>query len=302
MMKTKRGIAMGFNWIFALVVGSIILVLAIYGATKFVSTGERVGQSENAAVIVSVLDSVEAGLGDGKSSEINFRKDVEIMLDCDELSNRPFGKQSLQIGDGIGAEIKNKYVFSEQVINGKDVYVFSKPFYLGYKVADIIILSTEEYCFVDIDNEIKYELMDLNSGNVKFAEYIDECSENSLSVCSSDNCDVQIIGDYNFGKVIRGSSEIYYTGNLLFGAVFSSPYIYECNVKRLANKFDELALIYKEKISRVEDKGCSSDIDVSLDLARSVEINSSKDLILLSEILKNINELNAGQEDGCEIW
>ena len=202
MMKTKRGIAMGFNWIFALVVGSIILVLAIYGATKFVSTGERVGQSENAAVIVSVLDSVEAGLGDGKSSEINFRKDVEIMLDCDELSNRPFGKQSLQIGDGIGAEIKNKYVFSEQVINGKDVYVFSKPFYLGYKVADIIILSTEEYCFVDIDNEIKYELMDLNSGNVKFAEYIDECSENSLSVCSSDNCDVQIIGDYNFGKVI----------------------------------------------------------------------------------------------------
>ena len=149
---------------------------------------------------------------------------------------------------------------------------------------------------------IKYELMDLNSGNVKFAEYIDECSENSLSVCSSDNCDVQIIGDYNFGKVIRGSSEIYYTGNLLFGAVFSSPYIYECNVKRLANKFDELALIYKEKISRVEDKGCSSDIDVSLDLARSVEINSSKDLILLSEILKNINELNAGQEDGCEIW
>jgi len=300
-MKNKRAIELGFNWIFALIVGSIILVLAIYGATQFVSTGEKVGQSENAAVIVSVLDSVEAGLGDGKSSEINFRDTAEIALDCDDLSNRPFGEQDLQIGEGTPSRIKNKYVFADSIINGKNIYVFSKPFYMGYKVADIIVLSTEKYCF-DVDDEIKYELIDLNIPNIQFVNSLDECSGDLITVCGSSLCDIQIIGDYNSGKVVKGNSEMHYTGNLLFGAVFSSPYIYECNVKRLVNRFNELALIYREKISRLENKGCSSDIDVDLNLARTININSSEDLYILSDAVKDINKLNSGQEGGCRVW
>ena len=302
-MKSKKGIELGFNWIFAISVGIVILFLSIYAATRFVSTGEKFRYTEGAAEIVNLFSSLEGRFASKKPAEINFREDAKLYFDCDELSNRPFGKQTVQIDDGGKISIKTNYVFSENEIEGKNLYVFSKPFSLGYNVGDLIILSMENYCFVDSIDEIKDEIIDLNLNNIKFVDDVSDCEEGSISVCfNNGNCNIKVVGNYESGKVIKNENEVYYTGNLLFGAIFSSADIYECNVKRLTSRFKELALIYRDKIKIIETRGCESDIDIKLDLAREFEINSSENLIILMENVKEIDEINKRQQDGCEVW
>ena len=52
----KKAVEMSFNWLFALIVGAVILGLAIYGATKIVKTGTQVVSTESAAKLISFLE------------------------------------------------------------------------------------------------------------------------------------------------------------------------------------------------------------------------------------------------------
>lgn len=310
MIKNKKAITLPFNWLFAIVVGCIILLLAIYGAVKFVGTGEKVVATESAAKLVAVLEQMSVA-GSGKSSEIKLGNEVKIYLGCDALSNRPFGKQSVSFAEKIrgkfgerGSEIgiKNKYVFGDE-IEGKNLYLFSKPFKLGYKVGDLIMISSEDYCFYKTPSVIRDEIENLNVG-IEFVDDFSDCSD-GIRVCfAAEDCDVEIISNDNYesGKVVKDGSEVYFVGNLIFAGIFSSSEIYECNVKRLKARFDELAFIYGEKIKILEERGCRSDIRMMLSEIKNVEVSSSADLRDLVELSENINLLNIEQPDGCEVW
>ena len=75
MVENKRGIAMSFNWIFAILAGGFILFLAIFSAGKFIRTSEQTLYTETAASLISLFDPLETGLASGKSSSIRFKKD-----------------------------------------------------------------------------------------------------------------------------------------------------------------------------------------------------------------------------------
>ena len=70
----KKAIAMSFNWLFAIIVGAIILFLAIYATSKFIKTSEEVIYTETSAKLIALLDPLETGLASGKSEEISFKK------------------------------------------------------------------------------------------------------------------------------------------------------------------------------------------------------------------------------------
>lgn len=304
----RKAIALPFNWIFAVLVGGVILFLAVYAVGKFIGTSEKVSYTETGARLVAILESV-GGSGSEKIPDIDFRENVKIVFSCDELSSRPFGKQTVSFGrDGEGSKIsiKDKYVFAEN-IEGKRVSIFSKPFYLGYKVGDLLMISSKNYCFYKTPPLIKDEISGLGLTNVRFEdESFDGCPENSVNVCfAGENCDIEVIdssGDFNIGKVVKNGEEMYFVGNLIFAAIFSSPEIYECNVKRLVGRFRELALMYEEKIKQIEEKGCDSNIDIKLDLIRSYYSKDSRDLIELIEMADGVDELNKIQPDGCKVW
>jgi len=304
----KKAIALPFNWIFAIIVGAVIIVLAIYGTTRFIETGEQQLYTESAAKLISLLDPFETGLASGKSSQINFQKPTRTYYECDEYSNRPFGRQTIAfaeqtLGDKFGDKggditIKNKYVFAENILEGKNLYVFSKPFFVGYKVADMIIISSENYCFYQAPDEIQKEIELLNLENIKFTDDLKNCTD-EIKVCwGFGDCEIRVTEN----RVVKFNKELYYAGDLIYAAIFSSPEIYECNIKRLKNKFNELALIYQNKANLMQKYNCGLQIIINLENIRNKEIQSSKNVkewIISGETL---NKINQGAKNGCNLW
>jgi hypothetical protein len=324
----KKSMVIPFEWIFAIIVGGAIILLAIYGVTRIISGSEKFQGKETAEKIKSYLDPFETGLSVGESAEINFRKESRIYFEeCSYLENSPWGVQTIAYSEKIFGDrfsekgepgyIKNKYVFANEEVTGKDIYIFSKPFSLGYKVADLIMIDSLDYCFYQAPNEIKDEL-DLNIVKINFSENINECD--GKIVCFDINnpkCDITVFGEcfndcessYSYGKVIKKSAsgktiEMGYIDNLWIGAIFSSPYIYECNVKRLMNKFIELGNVYTRKINIIQLKGCDSEVEsklgASMNLAK--QLDDSKSLGLLYETVNNVRIINEATTNECRLF
>jgi len=126
---------MPFNWMFAIIAGIVILFLAIYAVAKIIGVGEYKVSTETAAELEILLDPIRPGLASGKSAQINFRKDSRTYYDCSELG--VFGKNTIAFSEKTfggwgekGGEINSqKYIFAKNMIEGKKLNLFSKPFY-----------------------------------------------------------------------------------------------------------------------------------------------------------------------------
>ncbi len=305
---------MSFNWIFAILAGGFILFLAIFSAGKFIRTSEQTIYTETAASLISLFDPLETGLASGKAHEISFKKRSKLFFECNENLNPPFGKQTISFSEqtfgetygerGGSVSIKNKYIFSEGVVEGEKIYVFSKPFFMPFKINDIIIVTSQNkhYCFYDSPEYIKESLEGLNMKNIIFMNESNKCE--GINVCfgsAKTNCEVRVFEDE--GYVIKKSSgkKVYYVGDFVYGAIFSEPNIYECNVKRIKVKFDELAKIYLDKISIIERKNCQSHIGPKLNSMIGI-IKDSRDLIGLYMIAKDIDSINRQAKSGCQLY
>ena len=314
MTKNNRAIAMSFNWIFAMIVGAAILALTIYTATRFIETSEEALYTESAARLISLLDPFETGLASGKSAQINFKKLTRTFYECDEFSNQPFGRQTIAfseqtLGDKFGdkggeVSIKNKYVFAENIVEGKNLYIFSKPFFMGFKVSDLIMISSDEYCFYNAPADIQSDIAGLNLENIIFTNDITNCTGegvNKVSVCwggSSNNCDMRVTEN----RIVKNNKELYYIGDLVYAAIFSSPENYECNLKRLKSKFNELALVYSDKSNIIQRYGCGTGIKTNLEIIRNQDIDSSREFILLNSNMEKLESVNNAAKSGCELW
>ena len=76
-MRGKRGIEFSFAWIFAILVGAAILFIAIFAATRLVTTERAVGEAETAKQLGILLNPVETGIESGKISKIGFVTDTK---------------------------------------------------------------------------------------------------------------------------------------------------------------------------------------------------------------------------------
>ena len=308
-MKDKKAFEMSFAWIFAIIVGAAILFIAIYATSKFVSVKRYEIDTATAAKLSILLDPLETGLESAKSSSITFNQETRIFNKCFTSGN--FGKHSISLTSksGIGGDWKepggdtqiyNKYIFSEGVEQGKEFSVFTKPLDMPFKISDLIFLTSKKYCFVSLPEELE-ELESLNLKNIAVTETKENCPEDSEIVCFgvSSGCDITVYKglNYNSGSVIKNKKTMYYSGPLVYGAIFSSPDIYECNVKRLMLRLINLGLVYKDKVSIIERRGCGNSMNSQLssliDLARNLD--SSEQLLLVhskAEELDNMNEIS----------
>jgi len=317
MIKNKKAFEMSFAWMFAIIAGTAILFIAIYATSQFIETRRYEIDTQTSAKLAILLDPLETSLESGKSSLLSFSSETRIFNDkCYTYGN--FGEQSIGItsSSGIGKKWQtpsygkpqyNKYIFSGSVEESKDFYVFSKPFKTPFKVSDLIIFSGQNYCFIQAPEaeEIKDELQGLNIKNAYFTDTKSNCSENSKKVCfsSSSGCDIAVYGnnyDFSSGYVSKEGKNLYYVDSLIYAALFSSPEVYECNVKRLMLRLVNLCLIYKDKIELLEKRGCSSNLDAHLtELANLANnLNSSKGLLLVQEKAQEIEQIN----EACKVY
>ncbi len=312
-MKTKKGFEMSFSTIFALIAGAAILFLALYFAARFIGSQQTRIDAETATKLAVLMDPLETSLGESKSNILNFVTETRIHNDlC--LIDGNFGNQEIGIASsGFGDKWKrptygkkqyNKYIFSDEVEEGKEFYVFVKSFNLPFKVSDIFILTSKKYCFIKIpEGSVKDELESLNPGNFNFTDS-GGCAKGSKKVCfsASSDCDITVYGEYGFkqGYVSKDGAKMEYIGPLLYGAIFSSPEVYNCNVKRLKMRTVRLASVYKDEIKILERASCNSQLDAPLTGLIALASGDSENLALLQDTAEEIENVNSAAE--CRLF
>ncbi len=315
-MKNKKGIEFSFGWLFALVVGAVILFLAIYAAVKLVGTEKGAQETEAAKQLEIILTPVETGYEEGKAvPPIIFPTETRVYNNCSTRGT--FGEQSIRIStnlniggnqeEGLPITSYNKYIFSPSMMQGTEVYAFSKPFMMPFKVANLLFMWNEKYCFVNPPTEIESEITSLNLKNINISENINSCNLKAKKVCfysEIEKCDVIVSPMQKM--VIKNGKTVFYEGSLIYGAIFSDPEVYECQVKRLMKRASELALLYnaKSEIISAKGQGCSSDLQMPLQsfATMSAQMNKSQELAggiyFMAQDLKGRNE-NIQQ---CRLW
>lgn len=311
-IKNKKGFEFSFGWIFAIIVGAVILFLALYAVSNIVKDERKISDTEAGKQLGIILSPLETGIGSNKITLIHFPIETRIYNDCDIYGN--FGEQKISIAtkSGVGnawdkpgkpSIFYNKYIFSPSIIEGKDSTAFSKSLALPFKVTDLIyLIPPEDYCFVNPPRAIEQEIIDSSPKNINVSLSIAECKKGSKKICfgsfRDSKCNTFV--DIQEKSVRKGSSKVYYEddseNSLLYSAIFAEPEIYECQLKRLMKRTTELSLLYIAKSQALSPRGCSSnlELDIQIYANATLSFNNSADLpkiIFMSEELKRRNGL-----------
>lgn len=308
----RRGFQISFAWLFAIIVGAVILFLAIYSATRVINLGQYEISSETQEKLGVLLNPLETGIETGSVTSLQLATETRIYNQCDKEGN--FGRQVIRISQknlgewsraSQGSSFENKYILSENITQGENFHIFLKPFNYPYKVADLIYITSasQQYCFVNSPQNIEDELTNLrlDERNIEFADSIEdfeECSGDSVKVCFDvlGSCDINV----NTGSetVEKNGDTMEYSGRtLMYGAIFSNKETYECQLDRLMKRTSELASLYKEKADFVARQECNSNLKNDLSqLQNSGELLGIRTKSLVNEI-KEENELAS-----CKLW
>ncbi len=323
--KDKRG-DFSFVWLFAIIAGSAILFLAIYGAVRWGKTSSQTQDSEIAKELTVITDSLQAGFASARKSTISSSKEIILEEYC---SSDSFGSSEISVmtldraskefeSFGVSVKTTNKYLFVSDKA-GKKFNVFSVPIEFAFKIADAIIIDAQEYCFIGMEDESQLE--DIRAGLGILGEKAlfgsMNCTENSIRVCFGvgGDCDVIVRPDcsnsyvcenaYEVGTVEKDGTRVSYVGNLVYPAIFASEEGYLCNLRRLLYRQSILANLYNQKISSFSSRSCSSSVgpdlevieEISFELSRNFNDRGLVELYFQSKITKEDEEM--GQ---CKVW
>ena len=310
----RRG-QFNFVWLFAILAGGAILMLAIWGALQ---TGDtlRYGEDTKAGKSISILTNpLQSGFGESSYGVISFQNEVRIDNIC---SASGFGNDAIAVStkSNVGEEwnlaggtiiVQDKYIFSEERIQGEDFYVISKAFEFPYKISDMIFLFSDNYCFTNAPDFIADEVLGLRIEAINIVN----CSDDDVRVCfgSGVDCDMYVYGScdsgcdsvYDVGVVSKNDGSYYYVGDLLYAAIFSNKYNYDCNVARLLYRTAAIGEIFENKVDLMNARNCNTNLLGKLIYWRGMLQNStSEDLIDLVNYADNLGKANNAED--CGLW
>ena len=305
-LKKRGQLQISFAWLFAIIVGAIILFLAIYVSTKVFNTGENATNAKAGKEISVLSNPLETGFESGIVTLLTLPVESRIYNQCDS-SEGNFGFQIIRISEqsfgkfptaNDNLSFPNKYIFSDGISQGKNFFVFSKQFDFPFKVSDLIYLTSSEknYCFADAPNEIKKELSDLKEQNI----FTENCPEKSVKVCFRNSaCDIKV--NENLKSVKKKGQTVYYeTDALMYAAIFSDKDVYECQVKRLMIRVNTLASIYSEKQLAFSSRGCEAEVNVGSLNSAATAVSNSEDLANTANTADELNRQN--NVAVCRVW
>ena len=309
-MENKRGfLQISFAWMFALIIGAFILFLAVFASVKIIDTGKLSSDAKTAKEIGVLLNPLETGFETGKTTSIRLPSETRIHNRCN--NDGFFGKQIIKISQksfdewsdtDINVGFSNKHIFSENYVEGKKFFIFSKPFNFPFKVADLIYITSSEkkYCFSNAPKEIENEISNLNQENL----FSDNCPEESIKVCFDSGANCDIVVNYGARYVDKNNERMYfYSDSLMYAAVFSDKEIYECQLKRVMQRGEQLSLIYKDKAQFISREGCTTNLNQKLLELSNLENQLDDSQNLNNYIINLANELEKRNNlEECKLW
>ncbi len=317
-MRKKGVIEFSFSWLFAIIIGAAILFIAIFAVTKIINQGQSQGDVVTARQIGILLNPLESSFTTATTTSFKLPLETRIYNDCDSFDGE-FGKELISVSQkslnkwstsDTPVAVRNKYIFSENPIEGEQFYLFSKPLEMPFKVADLIYLTSNSrtYCFSDMpEGELKDELGVLNESNPRLQTQ--NCPEDSIKVCfdSSENCNINIFGfneEESEGYVEKNGEQMYYSGTaLMMAAIFSEKEIYDCQLKRLTKRASSLAQLYSDKTKVISRTGCGTNFGSELSIFSQIvenfdEASSISNIMQQAKDLENKNKVLGD----CRLW
>jgi hypothetical protein len=307
----KGALEISFGWLFAIIIGGVVIFSAIFLSSKITDSSDEIVSAEIGKEINILLNPLETSFETAQTTSIVLTTETRINNLCSD--GTPFGKQSLRIdqkrlNEWTNTDIKtnsySKYIFSKDQIEGKKFYIFSKPFNFPFKVADLIYLTSAEefYCFKNAPDSVKKEISELDQENL----ILENCTDEHIKICfSGNNCDVNV--KYREGYLEKDNEKIYFenvgeSDALMYGAIFADKDIYECQVKRLMMRLEELCYIYYNKEIANNKVGCEGSVSTELIqlkvLAGNFENSSGiKSIGLVAEDVEKKNRIGR-----CSLW
>ena len=163
----KRGFEFSFSWLFAIIVGAVILFIALYAAGRVLKGGEYQQGTETAKKLTILFDPLGAQTGDAKSGKITMSTPIKMYENC--IVGGDFGKQIFSTSEqqafgeqqgekGGSITTYNKYVFTRGNLEGKEFNYFSKSLEMPFKVSDILLVTSKNYCLLGAPPTIKEEV------------------------------------------------------------------------------------------------------------------------------------------------
>ncbi len=307
-MKKKKGaLQISFGWLFAIIIGAFIIFLAIFGVTKLMQTEQTTLDVKTGREIGVLLNPLEISFESAKTTSFTMPAESRIYNACNNAGN--FGKQLIKISQksfnkwtetNLDVGFANKYIFSKEIVEGKKFYIFSKPFDFPFKVVDRMYMtsSNDIYCFSYAPEEIEEEIESLKQENL----FIGDCSDEMIKVCFSGDCDIRV--HYGSGYVEKQDDELHFSSDaLMYAAIFGDVDVYECQLKRLMQRTEELSSIYRDKAILIGGQGCEFEINTDLSELNALagNLKESGDIILLEIKSDNLNDKNEAA-GGCRLW
>jgi hypothetical protein len=305
-MKKKAAIEISFQWIFAILIGMFILAGAIYGVTKFAKTEGAISSTKQAKDFSNLLNPLELDFETSKSILLELPLESKIKNHC--YSSPDLGKQQFSFDQEIYNQYTqgsqrissdNLYVFSKEILEGKNFYAISTKFEFPFHIASPIVLipANKKYCFYNAPEDLKEQLKNLNQPNLIF-EDLEDCNDEDIRICfNNEDCNVNI--DLYNKAISKDNERFYYeTDSLLISGIFSDKEIYECQLKRLLSRAKELSKIYTKKNILYS----TSDIYIQLQgfILEIDNYSSSEDLVYLSQVANSLESKNNNMDE--RLW
>lgn len=299
----KQGFEFTFTWLFVIIVGATILILAVFMASRLINRESTIYNTEVAAELGAALTPIETGIESAKYYPLAFPSETRLTNEC--IPEGTFGRQELSVSvrSGVGEEwsrsgipyrTSSTFIFSPENFQGKQVHVVATPIKLPYEIGNALVMYPGIYCFVDPPEDIEDEIISLGADGMEVVEQRSACTEGSVRVCfQGSGCDVHVLmGAQGQGSVQRGSQSVQFIEGLFYAAVVADKTLYDCQVTRIRKRASELAQIYAEKSTFLDARGCSNSLTEALVLYREQLLSSAPLTTIMNdaEVLERANE------------
>ncbi|MCX6741850.1 MAG: hypothetical protein NTX24_01580 [Candidatus Pacearchaeota archaeon] len=272
--KDSRGQA-EFSWIFALIVGALILFFAFYfiGSKLLEGNLTKSLMTEHSLDILFNPFSYFGSLGATSAKTMDLSTVEKINFSC--KTEEVFGYDSITVWTKEATQprkVYDKYLFSDRFIESKNFQIISKSFNMPWRVADLVYFFPRniKYCFIgpnfdDTRKEFGSDESDehdtgMNISNFYFPESINLCPPDGevVNICgengaSNSKCDI-IVYSGNDNYVLKKNDsgvlkKLYYSDDAqMYAAIFSDPEVYYCNMQRLTKRLQYQIEIYNAKM------------------------------------------------------
>lgn len=272
----KRGFAISFKWIFALIVGLIVFLFLINFAYKHIYLSESKISSLITTSIDSQLDSIS--FAEDLDIEIDINQDFTINFDCD----------SIAIDQPLKTE---KIIFSDKSIQSNKLNVWTKTWKYPFKITNFYYITNKNYYFLDPP----FELLQNIPERFNIKSYPDEVQTDATLIFFKQpttqelsqyrDHKIKIISD---NKVTFYPNKItnYYGEEMLLGAIFTDDINkYNCLKNKALEKLKIIATVYQKKAETLARFSCPDKYSMIINLLENFKTNP-----INSEAIQNTDE------------